>query len=209
MGFMFFSYSAYSVFSSFESEKLNVPTFVPKIFLVTGVMLSGFATWFFLAPASLIKSITAVPGSVVRTLGTIAKGGVPELQLEVEFVKMLPVPFLATRKIYIHPQDMALPMALRPQHLDTPTAAQKRQNMLEEEGQKRQLLEYEKSHIMTAPFRHAGTAFLGLFTNTKRAFLRDGFMKVYIKDKQYKLDISGGWALDQGRALDRLVTRKL
>jgi hypothetical protein len=51
-------------------------------------------------------------------------------------------------------------------------------------------------------------AIFKIFTGIRRAWSREGFMKVDVKGKMYKLDITGGWALDGGKALDRLATIK-
>jgi len=40
-----------------------------------------------------------------------------------------------------------------------------------------------------------------------RTWTREGFMKLRLKGQTYKLD-GGGWVLDRGKALDRLVTIK-
>jgi hypothetical protein len=37
---------------------------------------------------------------------------------------------------------------------------------------------------------------------------REGFLKLRVKGRIYKLDISSGWALDKGKAIDRLATLK-
>ena len=168
--------------------------------------MGGFAGYFVLGPSMLIKSITAIPKNVVRSLGTEAKGGsIPELQLEVELKKMLPVPFFPARKIYIRPQEMVLPMPLGPTASQRLTPAEMRQMKVEEERRRQMELEYERNHIMTSPFRHMNKVFFSLFQNTRRAFMKEGFVTVQVKQRTYKLDITGGWALDNGKALDRLV----
>ena len=58
---------------------------------------------------------------------------------------------------------------------------------------------------MTAPFRHMSRGFFQLFKAIGRTWHREGFMKVEVKGMKYKLDVTGGWALDRGRALDRLA----
>ena len=74
-----------------------------------------------------------------------------------------------------------------------------------EEREKKALQEYEDTHIMTRPFRHMGRGAKQFYLATARTWFRDGFLKVQVKKGKYKLDVSGGWALDGGRALDRLV----
>ena len=65
---------------------------------------------------------------------------------------------------------------------------------------------------MSSGVRHILRAFsqvlYALFNGTKRAVYRDGFVKVGVKEHKYKLDILGGWVLDDGRALNRLSVIK-
>ena len=70
-----------------------------------------------------------------------------------------------------------------------------------EEERRRREFQYDKEHLMTAPFRHAGRAFSAAWQGVRRSFTKEGFAKVNIGGKQYKLDVTGGWALDGGRAL--------
>ncbi|CAK7230139.1 hypothetical protein SCUCBS95973_007471 [Sporothrix curviconia] len=68
--------------------------------------------------------------------------------------------------------------------------------------------EYEMDHLMTAPFRHAGQGAQSFWHQIQRAFSREGFVPVLVNGDRQKLDVTGGWALENGRALDRLVTLK-
>ena len=61
---------------------------------------------------------------------------------------------------------------------------------------------------MSSPFRHMSRAFFQLFKAIGRTWSRDGFLKVEVKGSNYKLDVSGGWALDGGKGLDRLARLK-
>ena len=70
------------------------------------------------------------------------------------------------------------------------------------------LREYEMNHLMTAPFRHAGQGAQSAWSQIQRAFSREGFVPVLVNGDRQKLDVTGGWALENGRALDRLVTLK-
>ena len=58
---------------------------------------------------------------------------------------------------------------------------------------------------MTAPFRHAGSAIGAAFTGLRRGLNREGFAKIKVNGIQYKFDVTGGWALDEGKALDRVL----
>ena len=65
---------------------------------------------------------------------------------------------------------------------------------------------YDKEHLMTSPFRHLGRAVKEAFVATRRALTGEGFVKIKVDNVVYKLDVTSAWALDDGRALDRLVT---
>ena len=47
-----------------------------------------------------------------------------------------------------------------------------------------------------------GTAFRGW----RRGLTREGFAPLWVGKEKYKIDVLGGWALDDGKVLDRLVT---
>lgn len=67
----------------------------------------------------------------------------------------------------------------------------------------------DESHIMTRPFRHMSRAFYKMFKAISRTWSREGFLKLGVDGQIYKLDVSGGWALDEGKALDKLVKVKV
>jgi len=177
----------------------------------------AFGTWFLLAPAGVINHIKALPRSVsdvYQAASSLAKAAQPELQIEVELKKIFPVPFFPARKLYVKPGEIELPFPLstgrdRPALRDTKAERARR---LEKEAAKQKALEYERSHIMSSGVRHTARAFSqvmhSLFQGTRRAFWRDGFIKIGVKKHKYKLDVSGGWVLDEGRALDRLSVIK-
>ncbi len=64
---------------------------------------------------------------------------------------------------------------------------------------------HQMDHIMTAPFRDAGRGLSGAWMGIRRALTKEGFAPLKVKNKSYKLDLTGCWALDNGRSLDRLV----
>ncbi|KAI9823901.1 MAG: hypothetical protein M1832_002219 [Thelocarpon impressellum] len=74
--------------------------------------------------------------------------------------------------------------------------------------------EFERTHLLSAPFRHASYALWRLLQTLGRVWTRDGFVKVFVRSSEggrvrtLKLDVSGGWALDGGRGIERLVKVK-
>ncbi|TVY89900.1 hypothetical protein LAWI1_G006172 [Lachnellula willkommii] len=201
--FCFIVHGGYALFVYYE-EREGLSTWTRYAFAVGSVFMGGFAGYLVLGPSMMIKSISAIPRNVTRTLGTPAAGGsIPELQLEVELRRM--VPFLATKKVYIKPQELVLPVPLGPTPAQRLTPAEIKRMNAEKKLRRQQDLEYQRSHLMTLPFRQMSRGFFSLFQNTRRAFMREGFLKVQVKQRTCKLDITGGWALDDGKALDRLV----
>ena len=66
---------------------------------------------------------------------------------------------------------------------------------------------WQKNNLMTLPFREAGYwTWKGLKT-VKKTWNQEAFIYMRVKGKNgtWKLDSDPAWALDEGRALDRLV----
>ncbi|KFY27068.1 hypothetical protein V493_03712 [Pseudogymnoascus sp. VKM F-4281 (FW-2241)] len=157
--------------------------------------MAGMGGWLLFAPASLIRSITAHP---VRSA---VANGPPTLRIDIELRKMLPLPFLAPRVVTASPADLQLNHSIFVPPARPETAAQR----LEVARQRAEEVAAERQKsIMLAPFRHASQACFGLFVAIKRTWTREGFLDLKAGKRTYKLDITGGWALDEGRALDRI-----
>ncbi|KAL0473553.1 hypothetical protein QR685DRAFT_178920 [Neurospora intermedia] len=139
------------------------------------------------------------------------------IYLEVAYSRA--IPFLPNKKEYYHPSEVEMPfrMQLLCEKLNTlsaqknvgknlPTtktgqiiAASKQKAAREKERKERM------QHLLTLPFRDAAKVFRGAYDGLRRSFYREGFAKVYLRGVEYKLDMTSGWALDDGRAIDRLV----
>lgn len=134
--------------------------------------------------------------------------------MQVVLRKMLPLPefIFPGRVLSCVPEEMGLNHRISPGNVSAPqklSPAERLQLRRAEERRKRKADEIERSRIMTAPFRHANMAFHSLFKNIARTWSREGFAKLDINGQNYKMDVTGGWALDEGRAIDRLVKVKL
>jgi hypothetical protein len=218
--FLISSYTAaafcftYAGYHSYESTYNSPPDIAPWVTVTFGLVclgMSAMGTWLMLSPTRLIRTITAIPkvlpvAPVGRRVGRSAQ---PELELEIELRRIVALPFLKPRKIRVKPEGLVIRSELVKPMAKLQSPAEMREARLLEEAEKKKQLEYERSHIMTAPFRHLNRSLISLFRATARGFTREGFAKLNANGRVYKLDITGGWALDGGRALDRLATIKV
>lgn len=160
------------------------------------------------APWGLIRRVTALPKSMQVATGN-KTAAASDLQIEIELKKSFPLPFFPARKIYVSPAQLSLPSPLSAPIDKVFTPAQQRAMQRENELLRQKELEYERTHLLTQPFRHMSRGAFSFFKEMKRMFHNEGFAKLSVDGRKYKLDIADGWALDNGRALDRLVGRKI
>ncbi|KAH7418120.1 hypothetical protein BKA64DRAFT_189103 [Cadophora sp. MPI-SDFR-AT-0126] len=206
-----FTYAAISFWSNYMLAPPDLATWVPVALGGVSFLMACLGGWLVLGPTRLVKSLVAVPRNVQMIKGGLAKPGdgsiVPELQIEVELKKMFPVPFFPRRKFYVKPEEIELSHRFVPVNKRI-SIQESRERAKLEAMEKARLLEYERNHILTSPFRRMSQLTFKMFTELKRVWTREGMMRVDIQNQRYKVDISGGWALEGGRALDRLAKIK-
>ena len=73
------------------------------------------------------------------------------------------------------------------------------------------IYELDKTRIMTRPFRHLNYFLWRGYQSLKQVFSLQGFIDLRIKGKNgsWKIDRNAAWALDDGRALDKLVKHRI
>ncbi|CAK7218737.1 hypothetical protein SBRCBS47491_003612 [Sporothrix bragantina] len=185
-------------------------------------------------PSARIEAIAgkAAASTAARAVKDAGGGPMPPIILELEIGRVLPI--LPARKRYILPENLVVPFRFASYGLNgdmkpvagaaaatgaaagagsgssnVPLTGYERVKAHEAEQERvAKLREYEMNHLMTAPFRHAGQGAQSTWHQIQRAFSREGFVPVLVNGDRQKLDVTGGWALENGRALDRLVTLK-
>jgi len=190
----------------------ELPGWAAKLFSVVCIVLVGFGGILSRNSGAIITSVRAISAPQAIALGGRAvqqraqATGAP-LFLEVTSTSALPL--MPPRKIFIPPADLVLPWPLhlfgRVDALDGKQVAA-RQRAAADEARRRAA--YDKEHLLTAPFRHMRQALARLWDGVARSLFQSGFAKVRIYGSRYRMDILGAWALDKGRALDRLATVK-
>jgi len=135
----------------------------------------------------------------------ILVSGARTLSLSLESRPMLPFSLLKPRTINVAPTDITLSSRV---HLDLAHGPASRAAERRESQEK--MREIERTHLLTSPFRKVSYLSWKSFRNLRRVWTREGFVYVRVKGKNgtWKIDRVGGWALDEGRGLDRLVRHK-
>lgn len=91
-------------------------------------------------------------------------------------------------------------------------AEQKIEALIEEiADREEQLKASAKTNLLTLPFRQASYWMWRGYIGIRRAFTNEGFHHLHVKghNRVWKLDSDPAWALNDGKALDRLVKVKI
>ncbi|KAI0431450.1 hypothetical protein F5Y09DRAFT_304947 [Xylaria sp. FL1042] len=174
---------------------------VPVGFGVISFVFACIGTLFAMRPSSIIRSIKVLPYSPAQRQ---LQEPLPEsVTVEVTARRIAPIP-LPLKRIQVRPEQITLVNRMQYRAVvlsEEERAAERREEAIRRKKER----EYELDHLMTAPFRDAGKASSALWINVRRGLTGEGFEPVFINGVQYKLDTDGGYALENGQVLDRLV----
>ncbi|KAK8056559.1 hypothetical protein PG993_001786 [Apiospora rasikravindrae] len=195
---------------------------IPYAFSAVAVMLGFLGMNFALMPAHVVRLIRVLPSAAATAAGkpgVVAGAGRPGLvsgvggnsavshkvQLEVLVRRLTPIPGFPLRRIVVEPNEVIMKTRLFHPTKAEPTAIEKMRMGREWEKRKKEQQQYNRDHLMTAPFRDGAWAIGQFFNAIRRGLTGEGFAPIEIKGGKYKLDIVKGYALEDGRALDRIV----
>ncbi|KAI0099668.1 hypothetical protein GGR51DRAFT_535453 [Nemania sp. FL0031] len=204
-GAAFFCLSSAGINSWFNVYNLppGISSWVPVGFGVISFVFAALGTVFALRPTSIIRSIKVLPSSALQQQKTSSSLLNRPVMLEVAARRISPIP-LPLKRIRVAPEHVVMVNRLqhRPVVLSREQLAAKK---LQDAKRRKEERQYEMDHLMTAPFRDAGRASATLLGNIRRGLTGEGFAPVFINGTKYKLDIEGGYALENGQVLDRIV----
>ncbi|KAK4186528.1 hypothetical protein QBC35DRAFT_500923 [Podospora australis] len=205
------SYTVYQYWTILLHPPPDLYWWIPHAFGVICVFMAGMGMYFVLGTGRIVRSITAVPAASIAKLAK--SSGASPIYIEVTSQRM--APFLPPKKKLYLPDEVQLPFRMlgifgtagginepRKERLSLVEQVRAARKEIEDKKKER---EYTMNHLMTAPFRDAKKAFGGMWSGIKRSFSREGFAKIKLGEQEFKLDVMGGWALDDGRAMDRLL----
>ncbi|KAK3296092.1 uncharacterized protein B0H64DRAFT_163349 [Chaetomium fimeti] len=211
------SYAVYQYWSVILHPLDGLMWWIPHAFGVILVFMAGMGAYFVTGAGRIVRSIEAVPATAVTAAAKQLAGSTTTtgpLYIQVTTRRM--APFMPDKKHLLQPEQVLLPFRMYSVfggEMGAPGAlGQKPMSMAERVRMERAAREakiaerkYTMDHLMTAPFRDGRKAFSGAWDGIVRSFNRGGFAKIQLGKGEYKLDVTGGWALDGGRAMDRLL----
>lgn len=219
-GFFCISYTVYQYWTIILHPPEGLYWWIPHAFGVILVFMAGMGAFFIMGAGRIVRSIEAVPVSAVANKVLAAKAAEAQSPILVEVATRRIAPFLPAKKTLLLPEEVQLPFRMfgifgagaggyagqdaGPAGRPVSFAERVRAERAEREA-RIAARKHTMDHLMTAPFRDAAKAFGTAFGGIKRAFNREGFAKIKLGKQTYKLDVTGGWALDNGRAMDRLL----
>ena len=210
------SYSVYQYWAVILHPPDGLMWWIPHAFGVILVFMTGMGAYFALGAGRIVRSIEAVPAAAVAkqlAAKAAANPAAPASPIYIEVATRRVLPFAPPKKVLLAPEEVQLPFRMHSLlAAGKGPAGQKPTSLAEQVRAERAARDakiaerkYTMDHLMTAPFRDAGKAFRFAFAGIRRSFSREGFAKVKLGKEEYKLDVMGGWALDEGRAMDRLL----
>lgn len=221
------SYTVYQYWTVILHPPEGLMWWIPHAYALVLLVMSGMGAYFVMGAGRIVRSIEAVPASAAKLqaassarAGAAAAAAATMTPIYIEVAMRRPVPFAPPKKMLLRPEEVQLPFrmfalysgggpaaALGQQQQQQQAVGLAERVRAERAARDARIAErkYTMDHILTAPFRDAGKAFGSAWVGIRRSFNREGFAKIKLKDREYKIDVTGGWALDEGRAMDRLL----
>lgn len=213
------SYTVYQYWAVILHPPEGLMWWIPHAFGAILVFMAGMGAYFVMGAGRIVRSIEAVPAAAVAAKQLAkSKAATSQTPIYIEVATRRMVPFMGPKKTLLLPEEVQLPFRMYSVFAGTgahdPAAqGQQRPTSLAERVRAERAArdakiaerKYQMDHILTAPFRDAGKAFGTAWRGIQRSFNREGFAKIQLGKQEYKLDVTGGWALDDGRAMDRLL----
>ncbi|KAI9724867.1 MAG: hypothetical protein M1812_000143 [Candelaria pacifica] len=188
-------YAGYNSYTDYFHLPPDLYVWVPYALHVGYFFMACAGTWVLLGSARLIRTITAIP----------VHSTPPAISLRIDLRRTIPLPYLKPKVLIVKPSEFILSSRLAGPSTEDLSLANKKARQSEERAR-----DLDRRRIMTAPFREMGRAMRRAWGFLIGIWTREGFLKVHIQGKfgHWQLDREGGWALENGKALDKLVKLK-
>ncbi|EWG44217.1 hypothetical protein FVEG_05354 [Fusarium verticillioides 7600] len=177
----------------------GVPQWIGIVFGTAYLLLASMGTFMIAKTPNIVGQIRVLPYQASKIAPTTP------LQLEITVKRM--VPFLKPKVIVAPVSNIALKTRFS---LPEEYVPQLRRITLEAKAKEQQkaLHEFDMQHIFTMPFRRMGRTLAAMFNGVKSAWTDMGFGFIIVDGKNYKVDVTKGFAHDGFRTLEKLVDIK-
>lgn len=200
----------------------GIPAWVGYVFGAAYVLLGAMAFYLISKTPNVVRSIRLLPAAASSAPAAVSKAsaaaatqaakpltgaaatvaGTAMPQLEVTVNRMLPI--LGTKVIVTSLDDVVLKSRFSLPDEYVPELKRLERQRAEEESRSKQR-KFDMQHLLTMPFRHIGRAFSGFFRGVRAAWTDMGFATIKVGEKEFKVDVTKGFAHDGFRTLERLV----
>ncbi len=158
----------------YPSPPPGLPWWVVPAYGMILVVMIGMGGYFILGVRGVVRAVRAVPSSQAEKLaGKVVREQAAATPLLLEIELSSAVPFMPSRKRYVVPSDVVMPVRLSTAvYADRPLSRrdQVAQRLADADRLKKKR-EYDREHLLTAPFRDFGDSFGTAWSGLRRAFL--------------------------------------
>lgn len=181
------------------SQPEGTPEWVTWVFGATYILMGSMGAYLITKTPNIVSSIRVLPAQAAKLAPGPGAHTTP-LQMEVTVQRMLPL--LKPRVLTTSLENVSLKTRFSLPSEYVPEL--KRQEM--QRAREVQLRKYDMEHLLTMPFRRLGRGLANMFTGVKAAWTDMGFGVMKVDGKQYKVDVTKGFAHDGFRTLERIVS---
>ncbi|POR33496.1 Uncharacterized protein TPAR_06307 [Tolypocladium paradoxum] len=184
----------------------GIPQWVGVVFGASYVLLGAMGFYLISKTPNIVSSIRVLPPSAAAAAGrTLAGPGstFASPQLEVTVKRM--VPLLSPKVVTASLDSVALKSRFSLPDECVPELKRLEQKR-DEEARRAKLRKFDMEHLLTMPVRRLGRAFANMFRGVRAAWTDMGYGIIRVDGKEYKVDVTKGFAHDGFRTLERIVT---
>ena len=198
------------VFHPDNGPDSGIPEWVTWVNGSSYVLLAAMGFYLISKTPNIVKTIRVLPSAVSRPAPLAAAGAAsstttPALRVEVTVHRMMP---LLRPKVLVADLDrVSLKSRLSLPGEYVPDLRREEVRRVEE-MRKREQRRFDMEHLMTVPFRKLGRGIAGMFHGVRAAWTDMGFGVIRVDGKEYKVNVTKGFAHDGFRTLERIVPVK-
>lgn len=184
----------------------GVPQWIGVVFGASYVLLGAMGFYLISKTPNIVSCIRVLPPPPTAAAGrTLAGPGAsfPSPQLQVTVKRM--VPLLSPKVVTASLDNVALKSRFSLPDEYVPELRRLEQKR-DEEARRAKLKKFDMEHLLTMPVRRLGRAFANMFRGVRAAWTDMGYGIIKVDGKDYKVDVTKGFAHDGFRTLERIVT---